>query len=236
MKYKIIIGATALLFCSGFVTAQQQTGLYPKRALTYMERKIYANTDINGLQTIYDSLKTEYDRRYFLSALPDFFKERNIQSVPGWVSAAVINAFASNDPLCVLNAVRTSGSLKINCYGQLVALYKTGSTTFGSHKDMIITAIFGALYGMDNPSKSIFLNDVLTNDHFPLLSASFSSLISAMETAKSPMYTQKLAVFSDSLNSLKTRLSAATERSYKLQECLAMQNKVNKLMAELGGN
>lgn len=227
-----------LLFCARYGAAQQQTGAVPNRALTYMERKMYVNTDLNGLAVLYDTLKTEYDRRYFLSALPGFYAERKIQAsvVPSWVNSAVIAGLYSKDPLCVFNAANTANALKINCPQDLMAVYKTVHNTFGSHEDMIKTAILGALAGLYDPAKQSFLYDVLTKDYFPLLSSTFAALLNAIETVKSPIYLPKLTVCSDSLTSLTIRLQSAKEKSYKFQECLAMQNKVKNLRMELGGN
>jgi hypothetical protein len=236
MKYKLLFGSIILLLCASY-SAAQQTVTVPNRALTYMEQKMYTKADLNSLAAMYDSLKTDYDRRYFLSALPGFFAERNIQAsaAPSWVYSAVIAGLRSNAPLCVFNAANAANALKINCPQDLMAVYKTVHNTFGSHEDMIKTAILGALCGLYDPYKQSFLYDVLTKDYFPVLSASFSALLNAIETAKSPMYLPKLSVYSDSLNSLATRMQSAKEKSSKLPECLAMKNRVNALRIELGG-
>jgi hypothetical protein len=237
MKYKLLFISTILMLCAGYGLAQQQTATVPNRALTYMERKMYTNADLSGLAVLYDSLKTEYDRRYFLSALPGFFAERKIQAsvIPTWINAAVIAGLRSMDPLCIFNAANTANILKIGCAQELMAVYTTVHNTFGSHEDMIKTAILGALAGLNDPSKQSFLLSVLANDYFPLLSASFSALLNAIETVKTPTFLPKITEYSDSLNSLATRMQSAKEKSSKLPECLAMQNRVNNLRKELGG-
>jgi hypothetical protein len=227
-----------LLSCAWCGSAQQQTGAMPNRALTYMERKMYVNADLNGLGVLYNSLKTEYDRRYFLSALPGFFAERKIQAsaAPSWVSSAVTAGLHSSDPLCVFNAANTANALKVSCAQDLMAVYKIVHNTYGSHEDMIKTALLGALSGLYDPSKQTFLLGVLTNDYFPLLSSSFAALLNAIETVKSPMYLPKITAYSDSLNSLATRFLSGNDKGSRLPDLLAMQKRVNSLKKELGGN
>lgn len=222
----------ALMLCAGYGVAQ-----VPNRALSYMEKEMYKTTGPSELGTLYNSLQTEYDRRYFLLALPGYFAERKTQTAaPAWVATAILTGLQSKDPLCVYNAAVAAGTLKINCAPQLMACYNTVHNTFGSHEDMIKTAILGALAGMDDPNKQTFLYGVLINEHYPLLSGTFATLLSALETVKSPKYAQKLMEYSNTLDSLAAKLGAVEESKYKAQQCIAVKARVDRLRNEIGGN
>jgi hypothetical protein len=236
MKYKPILITFILMILAASSAFTQQAVVTPNRAITPMETKMYACPDLSSLQALYNTLKTDYDRRYFFSGLPAYLADNNIPNAPNWAGVAIVNAFGSNDPLCVYEAVNAAGRLKLSCTSQLMALYKDVHTTFGSHEDMIKSSILGALGGLYDANKALFFNDILTNDHYLLLSASFASLINAMETAKSPIYAKQLSVYSDSLNSLLGRLQAMKEPDFRLRSCKVMLARVNNLMAEIGGN
>ena len=231
MIYKLLFGAMVLLFCAGYGVAQ-----VPNRALTFMEKQMYQTASTSELGMLYNSLTTEYDRRYFLLALPGYFAERKIQSAaPAWVTTAILNGLQSKDPLCVHNAAVAAGMLKINCAPQLMACYKTVHNTFGSHEDMIKTAILGALAGMDDTNKQAFLFGVLTNEHYPLISGTFEALLSALETVKSPTYVSKLTAYSDTLETLALTLGKVKEQEYKVRQCRAVQDRINRLRKMIGG-
>jgi hypothetical protein len=233
MRYKLLMGFISLLLCAGYGSAQQ----VPNRALTYMEKEMYKTASTDGLGALYNNLKTEYDRRYFLLALPGYFAERKIQSAtPAWVTTAILAGLQSKDPLCVHNAAVAAGMLKINCAPQLMACYKTVHNTFGSHEEMIKTAILGALAGMSDPEKQNFLYDVLTKDRYPLLSGTFIALLAAMETSKTTYYIPKLSAYSDSLDTIAIRIGKVKEQEYKVSECNAVKERINRLRNEIGGN
>ena len=67
------------VLCTFLCYGAVRPDLAPNRALTYMEKQMYANADLDGLGSLYNSLKTEYDRRYFLLGIPGFFAERKIR-------------------------------------------------------------------------------------------------------------------------------------------------------------
>ncbi len=171
-----------------------------------------------------------------MAGLSGFMAQRGVTTAPTWIQTVVVNNLYSKTPLVVYHAAIAANELGINCPNDLMAVYKAVHNTFGSHEDMIKTAILGALRVQYDPYKQSFLLNVLTNDNFPILSSSFSALLNAIETAKSRIFLPKINVYSDSLKSLASRLQSAKEKSYQLQECLAMQNKVNNLRKELGGN
>jgi hypothetical protein len=236
MRHKLLFGAVALLLCAGYGTAQVRPDLMPRRALTYMEKQMYANADLDGLGGLYNTLKSEYDRRYFLLGLPGFFAERKIQAVaPAWVNVVVLTGLQSKDPLCVTYAATTAGILKLSCAPDLMSVYKTVHNKFGCHEDMIKAAILGALCTMDDPDKQNFLYGVLTIDRCSLFSGTFSVLLNALETSQTPLYIPKLSAYSDTLDTLATRLEKAKEQEYRLKECKAIQTRINRLKNEIGG-
>jgi hypothetical protein len=236
MYYKWIVGTLVIAFCFRAGDAQQNPAAYPSHPLTYMQKRMNVSKDIAGLEKLYDSLKTEYDRRYFLSGLPGFLTEKRIQSSAlSWINSAVVKGLASNDPLCVFNAVNAASALKINCPRELMATYKIVHDKFGSHEEMIKTAILGSMCGLNDPAKQGFLFDILTKEKMPLVGSTFSALVNALETTKSQMYLSKISEISDSLNSLAARLQSADQKSYRLPECMAMQKRVTYLRKELGG-
>ena len=224
------------MLCAGYGGAQQQTASVPNRALTYMERNMYACADINGLQTLYNTIQNDYDLRYFLAGLPGFLAERKVTTVPGWAQVVVVNGLSSKDPLVVYNAARTANMLGVNCTMQLMAVYQTVHNTFGSHEDMVKTAILGALSRFDDPNKQNFLYNVLTKDRYPLVSGTFTALLSAMESSPTPLYLPKLAACSDTLDSLAIRGGGLKEHEYIVREFRGVQERINRLKKLIGGN
>ena len=134
------------------------------------------------------------------------------------------------------NAAVAAGMLKINCASQLMACYKTVHNTFGSHEDLIKTAILGALIGMSDPGKKSFLYDVLTKDYYPLLSGTFAALLSAMESAQTTLYLPQLTAYFNVLDTLAITLEKTKEQEYKVMECRAVQARIARLKNEIGGN
>lgn len=141
MKQKMLLGLFLFFMGTGFSGAQQD---WP-RALTYLEKEMYQTRDARELKALYRKLKTEYDRRYFLLAIPEYVAERKISKIPRWLRVAVVHNLKSKDPLVVYNAVNAVTALKISCPGTLMSVFKSVHVTFGSNEEMIKTAILGAL-------------------------------------------------------------------------------------------
>jgi hypothetical protein len=242
MKYKPTIGMFLLLTCYYHGFAQQFVNAVPVRAMTNIERTMYGASNMNDLKNTYDTMKTDYERRYFLCALPNFCIDMNIQSIPAWMGNAVIAGLASKDPLCVFNAVNAAGALKISSTTELMALYNTTHSTFGCHEDMIKSAILGSICKVDSGNttaltkKNAFLYSVLTSDSLTLLSASFSALINALTLNANASYIPKLQEYSTRLSALETKLSAEKESFFYLDRCRGLKNKITTLCNQQGGN
>jgi hypothetical protein len=200
-----------------------------------MERSMDSYADVNGLQAFYNTIKTDYDLSHFMRALPGWMAEKRVWSPPAWIQVAVVSGLSSKDPLLVFNAANTANALGINCAPQLMGYYQTIHDKFGSHEDMIKTAILGAIARFNDPNKTSFLFDVLTEDRYPLLGGTFAALLGAMETSQSTLYLPKLAEVSDTLDSLATRLSTLKEHEFKVKNIRAVQVRVNRLRAMIGG-
>jgi hypothetical protein len=201
--------------------------------MTSVERGLLKIKDPNDLKLGYDTLKTTYDQRYFLNALPGYFADKKIQTVPGWVKNAVIDGIGSRDPLLVNEAVRVAGALKINCSGELMSLYKNVKSTYGCNEEMLKTTILNSLSTMDNPKKQWFFYDLLTKEDVPVLSSSFEALLDAMVTSRSQAYDQKLGEYSYKLSSLKSKYQTGKEHDYRFKKCQYLAEKIENLRGRI---
>jgi hypothetical protein len=233
MKYRLLF--IVLLLCCRYGEAQQLTEEQIARIpMTTVQRAMLNITDPADLKTAYDTLTTSYDQRYFINALPGYFKMKNIQTIPAWVNDAVIAALVNKDPLLVNEAIRVAGALKVQCATEIMDLYKTAHTTFGCNENMIKSAILISLIPMSDANKQQFYYDLLTNESFPVLSASFGALLEALNSQPSQAYLPKLAEYSTTLDSLVTNMAAQKDPNYyRLQLCRDMLVKVNNLRSSI---
>jgi hypothetical protein len=237
MKPLILLTTVVLLLCSSYCLAADPPQTRP---MTRYEKAIANITDPNDLKSAYDTMKTDYDRRYFLNALPGYFKDHNIQTVPDWVQKAILDGIRSKDPQYIREAAWTAGALKINYSGDLMALYPIIRTTYGSHEDMLKSAILESLIPMDNASKKQFLYDILTKDGMPVGCATFDALLDAIYADPDVMYEQKLAECSTSLAAQIAQIEADTDKEKKfwlprLQEIKDKIDRVRTKVAAGGG-
>jgi hypothetical protein len=234
MKYKLFFGGILLVLCAGPGTAQPLT-MAPDRPLTYMERNMYACTNMNELQKLYSSLQTDYDRRYFLGGLPGFMAERKIAAPPRWVRTAVVDGLSSKDALVVFNAANVANVLRINCAPELMACYKAVHNTFGSYEDMLKAALLHALGNLDDMNKHAFLQEILTKDNYSPASGAFTALLDALESYPATTYLPKLSACSDTLDSWIARLRSEKGHELTIKNYQAVQSKIRKLELLIGG-
>ncbi len=173
MNIRFIVGSLFLAVCflPGF-----GSDLAAGRPLSYMEKEMYKTKDMGELKKLYRSLKTDFDCRYFFLALPEYAEKRQIARVPWWLRRAVIRGLDSKDPLVVCYAASAIAALKINCPAKLLSVYNKVHTTFGSHEDMVKTAIIGAL-GRDNRVRSDTLKRMETSNRQPAMPGRHGSVI-----------------------------------------------------------
>ena len=112
-------------------------------------------------------------------------------------------------------------------------LYKTVHTTFGCNENMIKSAILMSLIPMTDANKQQFYLDLLTNESFPVLSASFSALLEALNSQPSQAVLPKLAEYSARLDSLATKMAAQKPPDSRLELCRKMLAKVNNLRSSI---
>jgi hypothetical protein len=237
MKPILLLTTAVLLLCSGYCLASDPPQTRP---MTRYEKAIANITDPNDLKTAYDTMKTDYDRRYFLNALPGYFADHKIQTVPEWVEKAVLDGIKSKDPQYIREAVWTAGVLKINYSGDLMTLYPTIRTTYGSHEDMLKSTILVSLSRMENAGKKQFLYDILTKDEMPLGCATFSALLDAIYAEPDVMYELKLAECSSTLGDQIAQITAGADQEKKyylprLQEIKDKIDRVRTMVAKGGG-
>jgi hypothetical protein len=235
MKPKLLLTITVLLFCGGYTAAQQADEPPQPRPMTKYERAIAEITDPNDLKIAYDTLKNNYDRRYFLNALPGYFADHKIKTVPAWVEKAVLEGIKSKDPQYIREAVWATGALKINYSGDLMSLYPTIRTTFGCHEDMLKSTILVSLSRMENAGKKQFLYDILTKDEMPLGCATFSALLDAIYAEPDLMYTQKLEEFSSTVGTQIAQITADTdqEKKYWLPRLQEEKDKIDRVRSRI---
>jgi hypothetical protein len=232
MKPKLMFITAVLLFCSGYGKASDPPQTRP---MTKYEKAIAKIDDLNDLQTAYDTLKTDYDRRYFLHALPGYFADLKIKAVPDWVEKAVLEGIGSRKPLYIREASNTAGALGISCSRELMDLYPTVRATYGNHEDMLKSTIIAALIRMENSSKKQFYYDILTKDDVPLMSASFSALLDALFKEPDPMYAQNLMEKSSVLGIQIAQIEADTdkEKKYQLPRLREVKEKIDRVRSRI---
>jgi len=227
MKPIILLTTAVLLLCSGYCLASDPPQTRP---MTRYEKAIANITDPNDLKTAYDTMKTDYDRRYFLNALPGYFTDHKIQTVPDWVEKAVLDGIKSKDPLMVYEALITAGNLKIGCAKEIMGLYNTIPMTFGCQEDMIESAVFLSVAKLDFPEKQQFLYDAITKTPPPVLSPAFENLLWAMESAKSQKYATKLSERLDTINVILNGLQNNKEEWFKRETSRKIIKKIESLL------
>jgi hypothetical protein len=232
MKPILLLTTAVLLLCSGYCLASDPPQTRP---MTRYEKAIANITDPNDLKTAYDTMKTDYDRRYFLNALPGYFSDHKITTMPDWVEKAVLDGIKSKDPQYIREAAWTAGALKINYSSDLMALYPTIRTTYGSHEDMLKSTILVSLSRMENAGKKQFLYDILTKDEMPLGCATFSALLDAIYAEPDARYEQKLAECSATLGAKITQISADTakEKKYQLPRLQEVKDKIDRVRTKI---
>jgi hypothetical protein len=226
---KLILLTTAiLLFCSSFCLAADPPQTRP---MTRYEKAIANITDPNDLKTSYDTLKTDYDRRYFLNALPGYFKDHNIQTVPDWIEKAVLYGLNNKKPLMVCEAIRTAGALNINYSDNFITLYPSIRTSFGCHEDMLKSSVLASLSRLDNANKKQFYYDILTKEDMPCLSATFNTLLDAIYAEPDQIYAQKLTEYSSTLGTIISQMESSTEKEkdYRLPQYKDLKDKIERL-------
>jgi hypothetical protein len=228
MKSLILITIAVLLLCSSYSLAADPPQTRP---MTRYEKAIANITDPNDLKTAYDTMKTDYDRRYFLNALPGYFKDHNIQTMPDWIEKAVLYGLNNKNPLMACEAIRAAGALKINYSDNLMTLYPTIRTTFGCHEDMLKSAVLNSLSRLDNANKKQFYYDILTKEQMPLLGAAFNTLLDAIYTMPDQIYAQKLTEYSSTLGTMIGQMEASTEKEkdYRLPRYKELKDKIERL-------
>jgi hypothetical protein len=232
MKPILLLTTAVLLVCSSYSLAADPPQTRP---MTRYEKAIANITDPNDLKTAYDTMKTDYDRRYFLNALPGYFKDHNIQTVPDWAQKAVLDGIRSKDPQYIREAAWTAGLLKINYSGDLMALYPAIRTTYGSHEDMLKSTILVSLIRMDNANKKQFLYDILTKDGMPVGCATFGAMLDAIYAEPDVMYAQKLTDFSTTLAAQIAQIEADTVKinKYGLPRLQEIKDKIDRVRTKV---
>jgi|WetSurMetagenome_2_1015567.scaffolds.fasta_scaffold95959_2 hypothetical protein len=233
---KLILLTTAMLLLFGWhAQAQQMVDTGQTRPMTRYEKAIAKITDPNDLKTAYDTMKTDYDRRYFLNALPGYFADHKITAVPDWVEKAVLEGIKSKDPQYIREATWTAGALKINYSGDLMELYPTIRTTYGSHEDMLKSTILVSISRMENAGKKQFYYDILTKDEMPLGCATFSALLDAIYAEPDLKYAQKLTEHSSTLGTQIAQISADKdqEKKYWLPRLQEIKDKIDKVQTRI---
>jgi hypothetical protein len=230
MKPILFLTAAMLLVCGGHAAAQLADDPPEPRPMTRYEKAIADITDPKDLEYAYDTLKNDYDRRYFLNALPGYFADHKIKAAPEWVEKAVLYGIKSRDPQYIREAARTAGALKINYSGDLMDLYPAIRTTYGSHEDMLKSAILVSISRMENAGKKQFYYGILTRDEMPLGCATFSALLDAIYAEPDLMYAQKLTEFSSTLGAQIAQIKADTdkEKKYLLPRLQEIKDKIDR--------
>jgi hypothetical protein len=229
MKPELLL-TVAMLLCVWHAEAQQTVDTGQTRPMTRYEKAIAEITDPKDLEYAYDTLKNNYDRRYFLNALPGYFADHKIRAVPEWVEKAVHEGIMSNDPQYIREASMTAGILKINYSGDLMNLYPAIRTTYGSHEDMLKSTILVSISRMENTGKKQFYYDILTRDEMPFGCAAFSALLDAITAEPDLMYAQKLTEHSSTLASRIAQIRADTdkEKKYLLPRLQELKDKIDR--------
>jgi hypothetical protein len=235
MKPIILLTTAVLLLCGSYAAAQKAADTGQTRPMTRYEKAIAKITDPKDLKTAYDTLKTDYDRRYFLNALPGYFSDHKITTVPDWVEKAVLDGIKSKEPQYIREATQTAGALKINYSSDLMTLYPTIRTTYGSHEDMLKSTILVSLSRMENPGKKQFLYDILTKDEMPLGCATFSALLDAISAEPDARYEQKLAECSSTLGDQIAQIDADPnkENKYLLPRLREVKDKIDRVRTKV---
>jgi len=213
MKSKYLFGLLGVLMCGFYVAAQQPDISDPlsQQPMTVVERQLLKMADLSDVQQMYDTLKTENERRNFIHALRLYFTTKNITSIPPWVENAVLTELTSQNAFDVAEAVKTAGTLKINCGAALMDLYRAVPARYGSNEELLKSYVIRSLSRIGDPGNHQFFYEVLTTDRMPLLSAQFDALLDAIDEnrkidSKSIAFDTKLAEYSAKLSSFKTRI------------------------------
>lgn len=235
MKPKLLLTVAVLLPCGSYAAAQKAIDTGQTRPMTGYEKAIAKIDNMNDLKTAYDTMKTDYDRRYFLNALPGYFADHEIKAVPDWMEKAVLDGISSKDPQYIREAARTAGALGTNCSDDLMALYPAIRTTYGSHEDMLKSTVLVSLISMDNADKKRFYYDILTRDEMPLGCAAFGALLDAIYAEPDPMYAQKLDEFSVTLGTQIAQIEADTdkEKKYLLPRLNEIKDKIDRVRTKI---
>ncbi|MBN1131252.1 MAG: hypothetical protein JXA71_19840 [Chitinispirillaceae bacterium] len=229
MKPILFLTAAVLLFCGGNGMAQVADDPPQTRPMTRYEKAIVKIDNMNDLKTAYDTLKTDYDRRYFLHALPGYFTDHKVKTTPEWVRTAVLDGIESKDPLLVNQAINTAAVLKLECAQHLMDRFSIVRDSFGSNFVMLETSIIRAVSRMSNPYKAQFYTGILEKESLPILSSSFNALIDAMVINRSQLYSEKLADYSGRIGSIITELEAKQGEKYYLEKYKELKGKIDTL-------
>lgn len=125
--------------------------------------KFFDKVSLDSLQQVYKKLDN-YDRRYFLEALPKVFFEHGIQNTPEWMTYAIIDALNSSDQLLVTQAIYVSGKFHIKeSIPYLVELYRNARYKFGNIDEILRGAIANAIIDIDQYKAGQSLSDLLIN-------------------------------------------------------------------------
>jgi len=180
-----VAGIVSVLFADD---AEQQI-----RLMTRYEKAMQQTSDIYLLENMWDTLSTEYDRRFFLNGLPGYCRDKQVTELPEWITNAVKKSLKSKDPMLVYEAISVAGKLHLECGNELVTLFPKISSTFGCHTDMLKSTLIASLETIDYASKDEFYYKVLENDDINILSAEFESLLDVIESSPKKKYARKLA-------------------------------------------
>lgn len=233
MKRKLLLWTVFLLLCSSYGMANDTTKTRP---MTKYGKAIAKITDSKELKAAYDALETDYDRRYFLNALPGYFIEHEIKNVPGWIKKAVLDGINSNNPQYCREAIVTAGALKISCSNELMTLYKSIPTAFVGHVDMLQSSILISLGNMKNSAKKRFFYKILAAEDIPLGLATFDVLLDVIYTEPDLMYAQKLTEFSSIFGEQIAQITADKDKvknEYQLQKLQKMKAKIDKVRTKV---
>jgi len=205
------------------------------RPMTRYEEAIAGISNPKELKIAYDTLKTDYDRRYFLNALPGYFDDHHITNVPFWVEKAVLDGIKSKDAKYVREAVEVAGVLKLNFSDVLIKLYPSIDSTFGYHADMLKSRIIRSLTVMDNKNKKEFYLKTLQKYDVPHLCETFDALLGAIQAEPDTIYDQNLAGLLSKLESkiAKKEEGSDKDKQFQLSRLIEVRNRIEKSRAKI---
>ena len=162
---------------------------------------------IDALKQLYEK-SNEYNRRYMLKNISDWFEKNEISEVNEWVYSKIDEAFESNRPMLIKEAIVLAGKIKYeSVLYKLMNLYKNIHSLYPAEANHIRSEIINTVCSFSEEKKKNAIIQLVMCETRCMLTEEFKLLISVAISYSDPTILSELNKISSEIQARKSKLN-----------------------------